>query len=379
MTRADDRLTAGAGESSPRRRLSRADREQQVLRVAHEQFARRGFAAVTMEDIALEVGVKKPLLYAYFGNKERLYEACMAPAGEALIAAVAAAVERASTPAEAVRLGVIAFFDFVDRDRDAWRVLFDETVPQSGEIAAAVAAYRERLLEMVALATVAVMPPHRRTGSRAVIEGTSVMVMAAAEALARWWLRTDAMPARDAANLLIATVEPGLLAGAVEKDGVPSMTVADRSMGLGLRALTRIAGSDVVDRLGVRKPAERALYRATRDGFKVAGRAGRTFAAGTRLGRPARPRPSSAGGTGLFDLTLDDEQQMLVEAWRDFASARLRPAAAAAERGEGAKRGLRRGQRARPHDARRPRGARRGDQRALRGDRGAGRRDAGPR
>jgi AcrR family transcriptional regulator len=214
MTRAEDR-----SPDQTRRRLSRADREQQVLRVAHEQFARRGFAAVTMEDIALEVGVKKPLLYAYFGNKDRLYEACMAPAGEALIAAVAQAVQRASTPAETVRLGVIAFFDFVDRDRDAWRVLFDETVPQSGEIAAVVAAYRERLLGMVALATVAVMPPHRRTGSGAVIEATSVMVMAAAEALARWWLRTGAMPARDAANLLIATVEPGLLAGATVKEG----------------------------------------------------------------------------------------------------------------------------------------------------------------
>src|SRR4051794_28557590 len=111
------------------------------------------------------------------------------------------------------------------------------------------------------------------------------------------------------------------------------MTVAERSMGLGLRALTRLAGSDVVDRLGVRRPAERVLYRATRDGFKAAGRAGRTFQASTRLGRPARPRKT--GGAGLFDLTPTDEQQMLVEAWRDFASARLRPAAAAAEKGEG--------------------------------------------
>jgi AcrR family transcriptional regulator len=194
----------------PRRR-SRADREQQVLRVAREHFARRGFAATTMEDIAGEVGVKKPLLYAYFGNKERLYEACMAPAGEALIAAVAQAVEQARTPAEALRLGVIAFYDFVDRDRDAWRVLFDETVPQSGAIAQAVAPYRERLLELLAQATVALMPPHRRTGSRAVIEATATMLMAAAEGLARWWLRTDAMSARDAANLLIATMEPGLL------------------------------------------------------------------------------------------------------------------------------------------------------------------------
>jgi AcrR family transcriptional regulator len=197
--------------SAPRR-LSRAEREQQVLRVAREQFARRGFAAVTMEDIALEVGVKKPLLYAYFGNKDKLYEACMSPAGDALIAAILAAVDRATTPAEALRLGVVAFYDFVDEDRDAWRVLFDETVPQSGEVAATVARYRARLLEMLAQAMVALMPPHRRTGSRVAIEATSIMVMAAAEALARWWLRTGAMPARDAANLLIATVEPGLLA-----------------------------------------------------------------------------------------------------------------------------------------------------------------------
>lgn len=180
--------------------------------MAREQFARRGFAAVTMEDIALEVGVKKPLLYAYFGNKDRLYEACMTPAGDALIEAIVAAVDRAETPAEALRLGVIAFYDFVDRDRDAWRVLFDETVPQSGEVAGTVARYRERLLAMLAQAMVALMPPHRRTGSRTAIEATSIMVMAAAEALARWWLRTGAMPARDAANLLIATVEPGLLA-----------------------------------------------------------------------------------------------------------------------------------------------------------------------
>ena len=193
-----------------RKRLSRADREQQVLRVAREQFARRGFAAVTMEDIALEVGVKKPLLYAYFGNKDRLYEACMSPAGDALIEAIAAAVARARTPAEALRRGVIAFYDFVDQDRDAWRVLFDETVPQSGEIAAAVSRYRDRLLEMLAQAMVALMPPHRRTGSRATIEASSVMLMSAAEGLARWWLRTGAMPAREAAELLIATVEPGL-------------------------------------------------------------------------------------------------------------------------------------------------------------------------
>ncbi|HEV7752845.1 MAG TPA: acyl-CoA dehydrogenase family protein [Baekduia sp.] len=108
------------------------------------------------------------------------------------------------------------------------------------------------------------------------------------------------------------------------------MTVAERSMGLGLRALNRLAGSDVVDRLGVRGPAERALYRATRDGFRVAGRAGRTFSAATR--RSAAVRPRTTGGGGLFDLTPSDEQEMLVEAWRAFAAEQLRPNAARAER-----------------------------------------------
>ncbi|MCW3004279.1 MAG: acyl-CoA dehydrogenase domain protein, partial [Conexibacter sp.] len=108
------------------------------------------------------------------------------------------------------------------------------------------------------------------------------------------------------------------------------MTAAERSMGLGLRALGRLAGSDVVDRLGIRRSAERALYRATRDGFRVAGRAGRTFAAASRRPGPERPRPTSP--SGLFDLTPTDEQAMLVEAWRDFAAAQLRPNAAQAER-----------------------------------------------
>jgi alkylation response protein AidB-like acyl-CoA dehydrogenase len=108
------------------------------------------------------------------------------------------------------------------------------------------------------------------------------------------------------------------------------MTAVERSMGLGLRALTRVAGSDVIDRLGVRGRAERALYRATRDGFRVAGRTGRAFTATVRRPDPARLRPS--GGADLFDLTPTDEQQMLVAAWRDFAAAQLRPRAAEAER-----------------------------------------------
>ncbi|HYH61050.1 MAG TPA: hypothetical protein VD766_04220, partial [Solirubrobacterales bacterium] len=55
------------------------------------------------------------------------------------------------------------------------------------------------------------------------------------------------------------------------------MAAADKGMALGLRALTTIAGSDVLDRLGLRDRAERVVNGATKNGFRAAGAAGRTF------------------------------------------------------------------------------------------------------
>jgi AcrR family transcriptional regulator len=208
-------MATHASANSPQRtRLPRAERERLILDVAHARFAAHGFAAVTMEDVAADAGVTKPLLYAYFGNKERLYLACMERAGEAMFATVGAAVSDATSPAGALRRGLHAFFAFVDEDRDAWRVLFDETLPSGGEIADRVAGYRERLLALVAQTNLARLPEQRRAAAKTEVEATSVALLGAAEALARWWLRTGAMPAADAADLLIATAEPGLRARA---------------------------------------------------------------------------------------------------------------------------------------------------------------------
>ena len=74
-----------ASPATSRTRLPREDRMEQTLEVARTLFAERGYAAVTMDEVAAAVGVTKPLLYNYFGNKERLYIACMERAGDALL------------------------------------------------------------------------------------------------------------------------------------------------------------------------------------------------------------------------------------------------------------------------------------------------------
>lgn len=196
-----------------RTRLSRADRMEQTLAVAHDLFAERGYGSVTMDEVAAAVGVTKPLLYNYFGNKERLYLACLERAGDALVATVVSAVDRAGEPGDALRLGLHAFFDFVDTDRATWKVLFDETLPRGGEIAARVGEYRTRITDLVAGSLLEQMPADRRDRARIEVEALSTALLGAAESLARWWLRTEAVSASAAADLLIATVEPGLRRG----------------------------------------------------------------------------------------------------------------------------------------------------------------------
>jgi AcrR family transcriptional regulator len=193
-----------------RSRLSKADRMEQALVAAHGLFAERGYAAVTMDAVAAEVGVTKPLLYNYFGNKEQLYIACMERSGEALVRTILETVGDTSNPGDALNEGLRAFFAFLDADRAAWAVLFDETLPHSGELADRVAEYRGRLIELVSESLLAQLPAKRRAAARIEVEALSTALLGAAEALARWWLRTEATTASEAAELLIATLEPGL-------------------------------------------------------------------------------------------------------------------------------------------------------------------------
>jgi AcrR family transcriptional regulator len=199
-------------DASVRSRLSRSDRMEQTLEVAHRLFAERGYADVTMDEIAAEVGVTKPLLYNYFGNKERLYIACMEEAGKSLTRTVGEAIGGTASPGDALGAGVRAFFAFLDSDRAAWAVLFDETLPSSGEVAERVSSYRGAIVELVSGSLLAQLPEARRGAARVEIEALSAALLGAAEELARWWLRTEAISAGEAAELLVSTVEPGIRA-----------------------------------------------------------------------------------------------------------------------------------------------------------------------
>lgn len=114
-----------------------------------------------------------------------------------------------------------------------------------------------------------------------------------------------------------------------ESSGRPTAGPRRDATGLGMAVLNRLAGMPVVDRLGLRKPVERAVYQGTKVGFRTAGVAARRFQAATR--RPGAVRPRAPRPADLFDLTPTDEQHMIVDACREFAAEQLRPAASEAD------------------------------------------------
>ena len=89
-------------------------------------------------------------------------------------------------------------------------MLFDETLPRAGEIAERVAAYRGQILDLVTASIMGQVPPRMQAAAKVEVEALSEALLGAAEALAHWWLRTEALSAQEAADLLIATIEPGL-------------------------------------------------------------------------------------------------------------------------------------------------------------------------
>ncbi|HET9257409.1 MAG TPA: TetR/AcrR family transcriptional regulator [Pseudonocardiaceae bacterium] len=60
-------------ETAPRRRMTAAQRERQLLRAAVNAFARSGYTGTTTDQVARIAGVSQPYVLRLFGSKQALF------------------------------------------------------------------------------------------------------------------------------------------------------------------------------------------------------------------------------------------------------------------------------------------------------------------
>ncbi|WP_107773018.1 SACE_7040 family transcriptional regulator [Nocardioides sediminis] len=108
-------------------------RRQQILDIAADLFAERGFHGVSVADLGAACGVSGPALYKHFPSKDAVLAEMLVSISEELLAVGRARASAAATPAEALEALVEWHVEFalahraliVVQDRD-WSSLADD-------------------------------------------------------------------------------------------------------------------------------------------------------------------------------------------------------------------------------------------------------------
>ena len=162
-------------------RIPAAERREQILLIARPLFARNGYAATRLDDVAAAAGVTKPILYRHYGSKKGLYMALLqrheddlprffgdVPSGEILS----------------------VWLDYVRANSDNWLMLFRDSSGDEDirELRAQVSRTARRLIaEFIAAQAGSRIPPEQ-------VEPTAELLTSGLAGLVLWWIDHPEVP-----------------------------------------------------------------------------------------------------------------------------------------------------------------------------------------
>lgn len=192
--------------------VPRAERSDQILSVAVGEFAAHGYAGASVATIASRAGISKPLVYQYFESKDGLYLACLHHIAAGLFDRLEPAWsdEDDSVQARVRTLG--ALFEALAPQREAWRLLWDPTLPPGGAVADAAEGYRARTAQVATSGSARFL---RARGLRSTKDASalSAVWLGLVDSLVTWWIdhpeeSAAAMTGRCARLMAAVLVDP---------------------------------------------------------------------------------------------------------------------------------------------------------------------------
>lgn len=164
-------------------------RIEQLLDVAEELFAERGYDATSIEDIARSAGVTRPIVYERLGNKEGAYLAVVSRVRHQLEELLTEAALSAEHPREQLRRGIGAYFDYLDNRPRRWTILYGSSTPILGELGRRLTDARFETVERI----VDLLRPHLSGESDTTVHAMGHLVSGALEQIGRWWIRNPGL------------------------------------------------------------------------------------------------------------------------------------------------------------------------------------------
>ena len=182
-------------------RVPREVRRRQLVQLGEELFAERGFARVSMDELARRAGVTKPVIYELFESKEGLFRACLEGLALRLAEQIADATRAEQSPEARLRAGGLAFLRFASDNRMAYELLYE------GRFSDAVVSVRRRqaalILELMRELAPADVDPRE-------LELAAHAVNSAYEGVAHWMWDHPDVPLEQLADWTVELLLPGL-------------------------------------------------------------------------------------------------------------------------------------------------------------------------
>ena len=182
-------------------RLPRGARRLQLLQAAQDVFVAQGFHAAAMDDIADRAGVSKPVLYQHFPGKRELYLALLEQQVDALAERLGQAMAGTDDNRTRVDGAVGAYFDFIDAEGEAFRLVFESDLRNDDDVRALADRGTRACVEAIAEVIAADTGADRE---RALLLASGLIGLA--ETSARWWLPRKGSVSRDEAVALMSAL-----------------------------------------------------------------------------------------------------------------------------------------------------------------------------
>jgi AcrR family transcriptional regulator len=122
----------GAKTSAPPKRIGRPRgqgvSQQRILAIATKMFADRGYAALSIRDIAAASQLNIPSIYHFFGGKENLYRSCCTAAFASVSAKLGESLVSAPGPRARIKAFAVMLCEVLLENREFRRLLLQEII-----------------------------------------------------------------------------------------------------------------------------------------------------------------------------------------------------------------------------------------------------------
>ncbi|MGO8885919.1 MAG: TetR/AcrR family transcriptional regulator [Streptosporangiaceae bacterium] len=107
------------------------ERREQLLDIGRRLFAERGLDGTSIEEIAAQAGVSKPVVYEHFGGKEGLYAVVVDREVERFLGMATRLLDGDDTM-EKFEVAAVTLLRYIEDNSDGFRILVRDSNPASG-------------------------------------------------------------------------------------------------------------------------------------------------------------------------------------------------------------------------------------------------------